>query len=809
LVGKVRWGGEDALDDVISSCTGKKDALHQGLMNFACTHKVDGNGLGSDDHLPLLEELPNITKELSYEGKLGFATVIGMQGRTFEAKDIFDKVSKEKAADGTDWLCQRQYGYYLLVVTHEYAEAVKKLAAAFKQNAKRDPMTIGWYMAALSKSGTPQDLQTMATVFDEIGKFHESDTDYAVIREEFLQKFDIKSPLSYESLVKSGPTPLHAARRLICCAKYHRQEIDDFEDKGGILKLLQDIKEKGSMMFKVAIGSFKGQAQWFYNNSTNQLADIMTNAGMLSMDWAMGPTFVAYCQAKMGQIDMAHDSVQYLPQKLYDPMFTCVAMTGEAVSENLEDDKEISPWRFIARINNLRFGAKKTDSDKALKELTTEFLKKYKQDFNALVALADIWLSRGAVRCAYRVYHTIKQLFPIRYKVNFLLRLKFAESMRLNGFQSSALTEFRATYNSFDKTAKKHNEEMKFMSDLLVGYALLCIAVGSYDEAEKVLADCDRKNKLKTLATAHLTLLKGEDAAGVYEKCKEDTENPLMMALAVRAGKMSGADTAAEEAALKKLIGGKFGGIEVVKEFCEISAGIKADSSGQCLTNAILSAVSKAPDSGPKIYNALKGVFEANPSPNADEIFSAVAGCGVAAVGDEANVTVIANAEAPLIEDMTDDYASMAAAAEKEIEAMRSGKVIKSESKSKGKKSKKGKGAAAQKGAAKGAGPKPKVDYKATPMDKRKQWAFEMAAKVPTPTASQAVQWNVDQLGQFIARIPIFGLNEWYGAKMVESQVTGSMFLNCNDADLAKWGVDKRCHRARFRAEALAMKRRG
>merc|ERR1712173_190354 len=106
------------------------------------------------------------------------------------------------------------------------------------------------------------------------------------------------------------------------------------------------------------------------------------------------------------------------------------------------------------------------------------------------------------------------------------------------------------------------------------------------------------------------------------------------------------------------------------------------------------------------------------------------------------------------IEDMTDDYAAMAAAAEKEIEAMRSGKVIKSESKSKGKKSgKKAKGAA-KKGAAKGAGPKPKVDYKATPSDKRKQWAFEMAAKVPTPTASQAVQWTVDQLGQFIAQIP-------------------------------------------------------
>ena len=454
-------------------------------------------------------------------------------------------------------------------------------------------------------------------------------------------------------------------------------------------------------------------------------------------------------------------------------------------------------------------------TDKALSELTKEFLTKYKQDFNALVALGDIWLSRGAAKCAYQVYYTIKQLYPNRYRVNFLLRLKFAESMRLNGFQSSALNEFRTTVACFDVDAKKYKEEMEYISDVLVGYALLCIGVGSYVEAEKVLKVCNRRHKLKALADSHLKLLKGGDASGVYDDCKEHTDNPLMMALAVRAGKLSGADTSGEETALKGLIGGKFVGIEAVKEYCEISAQIKSDSSGQCLTNSILAAVCKSSDSGTKIYEALKGVYDANPTPTADEIFSAVAGCGVAAVAEEANVTVIGHAEAPQIEDITDDYAKLAAAAADEIKAMESGKVTKSAAKSKGKKSGKKskstkKGAASKaKGGGGGAGPKPTVDYKATPLKERKQWAFEMAAKVPTPSSTQVMSWGADQIGHFISQIPIFGLNEWYGAKFVESQVTGKMFLESSEADLSHWGVDKKCHRARFRAEALAMKRRG
>merc|ERR1712083_1098558 len=138
-----------------------------------------------------------------------------------------------------------------------------------------------------------------------------------------------------------------------------------------------------------------------------------------------------------------------------------------------------------------------------------------------------------------------------------------------------------------------------------------------------------------------------------------------------------------------------------------------------------------------------------------------------------------------------------------EIEGVKAGKVAKSAVKGKGKKSgKKGKGRASRKsgGAAGGggAGPKPTVDYKATPLEKRKKWAFEMASKVPTPSASQVVKWGADEIGQFIAQIPIFGLNEWYGTKFVESEVTGKMFLKCNEADLVQWGVDRKCHRARF-----------
>ncbi len=40
------------------------------------------------------------------------------------------------------------------------------------------------------------------SVFDENDKFHEKDTNAAVIREEFLNNFEIKTPLIYDSLCK-------------------------------------------------------------------------------------------------------------------------------------------------------------------------------------------------------------------------------------------------------------------------------------------------------------------------------------------------------------------------------------------------------------------------------------------------------------------------------------------------------------------------------------------------------------------------------------------------------------------------------
>ena len=113
-----------------------------------------------------------------------------------------------------------------------------------------------------------------------------------------------------------------------------------------------------------------------------------------------------------------------------------------------------------------------------MKELTSSYLSKYKQDFNGLVALAGIWLSKGAINAAYRVYYTIKKLYPIEYKTNFILRLQFAECMRLNGFQSEALCEFRKTFESFDANEKQANEEFASYSDLLLGFVLLCITVG-------------------------------------------------------------------------------------------------------------------------------------------------------------------------------------------------------------------------------------------------------------------------------------------------------------------------------------------
>ncbi len=54
-------------------------------------------------------------------------------------------------------------------------------------------------------------------------------------------------------------------------------------------------------------------------------------------------------------------------------------------------NKNVSPQMFIVRVNNLRFIKKK--SADALKELVSEYLKQFKQDFNGLCALTDIWLS--------------------------------------------------------------------------------------------------------------------------------------------------------------------------------------------------------------------------------------------------------------------------------------------------------------------------------------------------------------------------------------------------------------------------------
>jgi len=119
--------------------------------------------------------------------------------------------------------------------------------------------------------------------------------------------------------------------------------------------------------------------------------------------------------------------------------------------------------------------------------------------------------------------------------------------MRLNGFQSCALAEFRSTFACFDEKAKAYKEEMDYISDVLIGYVLLCLGVGSYVEAEKVLKVCSKKHKLKPLADGHLTLLKGGDANGVYNECKEFVDNPLMLALAVRAGKLCGADTSSRD----------------------------------------------------------------------------------------------------------------------------------------------------------------------------------------------------------------------------------------------------------------------
>lgn len=123
-----------------------------GLANFAYTYKVD-MGLASDEHKTCIDALTNVTKSLTYEGKLGFAALRGLQCVSFEADELFKEVAKMKDADGSDWLYHRHFGQYLLVIKQDYAKAVQSLEKAYKNNPKKDPMTIGWYMTALAKSG--------------------------------------------------------------------------------------------------------------------------------------------------------------------------------------------------------------------------------------------------------------------------------------------------------------------------------------------------------------------------------------------------------------------------------------------------------------------------------------------------------------------------------------------------------------------------------------------------------------------------------------------------------------------------------
>jgi len=841
LIGRLHWGGDDALQEVLDKCEGQSDALHLGLANFAYLFKMD-LGIASEDHRKCVEEMMEVTKHLTYEGKLGLACLKGLQCVTYEADDYFKGLLNEKDADGSDWLCRRHYGHYLFFIKHDYAAGVQELQKAYKNNPKKDPMTIGWYMAALAKSGTQQDIQTMATVFDEIGKFHDGHSDAAVIREEFLNLFDIKDASKYDALAKSGPTGLLRARQLICRAKYDRKSIDA---GGGIKKITKDIKAGGAdpAMFKILIPLLKTQGNWYYNNSVGQCIDGMTDAGMVCMDWILSPVINSYCFAKRDDWETAEATMAELPQKNFEPIsMVCASMTTGALSELIEDIKDISPDIFIARINNLRFQQKKTDV--ALKELTSEFLEAFKQDFNALVALAGIYLNKGALTSAYQVFYTIRQLYPMRYRLNFLLRFEFAECMRMNGFQSEAWSEFRAVYESWDHS-KKSKMDFEAITDLLLGFIFQCLSVGDYATAEDALDKCSKRHKLYKLANGELTLMKHAGDASkcksVFEDCKDEKLHPMIIALAIRAAKLGGESAGECEETLKKLLAEKFEDVASVKEYCELSAGIVTESSNQCLSNAILAAVMKnGADTATKIYEALKAVYANNKYPSAQEILAAVSAFGVSGI-DDVNLTLMQNAEPPKIADITDDYGALAQVANQEIEEMSGYKEGGKPKKGAGKKGKKGakgkKGGAKKASPAKGkkgkkadagggggaeepaaggggggdvkAGPKPKVDYNSTPLDARKKWSFEMAEKLPTPKANDVASWSANDVGNFIAKIPIFGLNEWYGNKFKESGVTGKMFLDCNEQKLVKWGIDKKCHRARFRAEALAMKRRG
>eukprot|EP01084_Bolivina_argentea_P051643 95013_1 len=553
LIGRLHWGGENALQDVLDACEGKTDAQHLGLSNFAYTYKVD-MGLGSDEHLQCIDAMMNVTKNLTYEGKIGFASLKGLQCISFEADVLFKEVSQMKDSDGSDWLYWRHFGQYLLLIKQDYIGACNALEKAYKINTTKDPMTIGWYCIALSKVGNKT--QIISQIFDEIGKYHDSNTDIAVIREEFLNNFDIKTPAIYDSLCKSGITPFMQARKLICRAKYDRQSIGN-----NIIELCKNIKPSSSndKMFRIIVNFFTTQAQWIYNNSLRQCIDGMTKAGTSCMDWTLGAAFTSFCFAKKGDWDSAMGGIDCLPTKTFDPIiFQCAAMLTNGLAEDIEMNKKLSPFMFISRINNLRFGQKK-DTDNALKELISEYLSIFKQDFNGLVALADIWLSMGAYQTAYKVYYTIYKLYPVKYKQNFTLRLKFAECMRINGFQSEALCEFRNTYNSFHDDDKGFGEEINEISDLIIGYAFLCLTIGDYEQAEILLKQTNKRHILNKLAKSHLILLRhgtdSEKCKSVYNDCKDIAgDNPLLLALAIRAGKVSGDDISELETKLKELI---------------------------------------------------------------------------------------------------------------------------------------------------------------------------------------------------------------------------------------------------------------
>eukprot|EP00483_Globobulimina_turgida_P000970 UN00972 len=149
------------------------------------------------------------------------------------------------------------------------------------------------------------------------------------------------------------------------------------------------------------------------------------------------------------------------------------------------------------------------------------------------------------------------------------------------------------------------------------------------------------------------------------------------------------------------------------------------------------------------------------------------------------------------------DYKGLNIQAMKEIEMIKSGKIVVKKS------TKKRKSVKSVRVKSVKAGVKPKVDYNAVTLAERKKWAFKMCDNLPTPRSREVIRWSPQQIGDFIAKIPIFGLNEWYGSKFKECGVSGKMFLECNEQKLIQWGIDRKCHRARFRAEALAMKRRG